>query len=477
MTNPFQNLPLLAFSLSLASSLPLSAGNQYSVLADATNSGANTTRGSLATSLGFIYGVSAFGGTNSMGTIFRFDPATNQYNVVHSFAGGDGGRDPHTGVIRTVNGLYGTTRGGTNGRGTLYRVNLLNNQVTTLHQFAAATGGSPNGPLPEGSDGRIYGIVESEATNNFGGIFRFDADGSNHTLLRAFTGTGGNVRGNGDRCRGIVEGTDGMLYGVTRQGGTNDTGVFFQMSKDGGSYSVFREWPATGLRKPSNRILQASDGLFYGAAAEGGAANKGGIYRISSGGDYTELHEFTDSNDGYLVLSELTEGTDGYLYGCAFQSSNSFGSLFRLAKDGSSFAVLHRFTGDPSDGANPDTPLLETESGIFHGFTSGGGANSFGVAFRLATTVEKPTLNVSGSLRPVFRGRTLRLRGTATDDLEVVRVEYATKSAFKSAKGTTVWNVRIPVKPSAKRAKVQVRALDNDATVSAIAIVRARRAE
>jgi len=477
MTKPSQTTSLLAFALSLAASLPLMAGNQYSVVADATFTGANSTRGSLATALGFVYGSSPLGGTNSMGTIFRFDPATNQYNVVHSFAGGDGGRDPSTGVIRTVNGLYGTTAGGTNGRGTLYRVNLLNNQVTTLHQFAAATGSSPGGPLLEGSDGRIYGIVESEAANNFGGIFRFDADGSNHTLLRSFTGTGGNVRGNGDRCKGIVEGTDGMLYGVTRQGGTNDTGVFFQMSKDGGSYSVFREWPTTGLRKPSNRILQASDGLFYGAASEGGAANKGGIYRISSGGDYTELHEFTDSNDGFLVRSELTEGTDGYLYGCAFLSNNNLGSLFRLAKDGSSFAVLHRFAGDPSDGSNPDTPLLETESGVFHGFTTGGGANSAGVAFRLATTVEKPSLQVRGSLRPVFRGRTLRLRGTATDDLEVVRVEYATKKTFKPAKGTTAWNARILIKPSAKRATVQVRALDNDAQVSSIATVRARRAK
>lgn len=477
MTNPFQYVPLLAFSLSLASSLTLTAGNQYSVVADATSSGANATRGSLATALGFVYGASPFGGTSSSGTIFRFDPATNQYEIVHSFAGGDGGIFPGTGVIRTVNGLYGTTSGGMNGRGTLYRVNLLNNQVSTLHQFAAATGGSPGGPLLEGSDGRIYGSVESEATNNFGGIFRIDADGSNHTLLRAFTGTGGNVRGKGTGIKGLVEGTDGMIYGTTREGGSNDTGVFFQMSKDGGSYSVFREWPATGLRKPSNRILQASDGLFYGAASEGGAADKGGIYRISSGGDYTELHEFTDSNDGYLVLSELIEGTDGYLYGCAFQSSNNLGSLFRLAKDGSSFAVLHRFTGGTADGSNPGTPLLETESGVFHGFTIGGGANSAGVAFRLATTVEKPTLQVRGSLRPVFRGRTLRLRGTATDDLEVVRVEYATKKAFKPAKGTTVWNARIPVKPSAKRAKVQIRALDNDAKVSAIAIVRARRAE
>jgi uncharacterized repeat protein (TIGR03803 family) len=475
MKDTFKNASLLALALTLTSSLPLTAGNQYSFV-DATTSGANATRGALATSMGFIYGASPFGGTNSFGTVFRFDPNTNQYTVVYSFAGGDGGLSP-TGVIRTVNGLYGTTSGGMNGRGTLYRLNLLNNAVTTLHQFAPGTGGSPNGPLLEGSDGKIYGIVESETATNFGGIYCIDANGDNYTLLRSFSGTGGSSRGKGVGFGGIVEGPGGLLYGATPRGGTNDTGVFFRMSLNGFEYSVFREWPTTGLRKPSNRLMVGSDGLFYGAASEGGAANKGGIYRISSGGEYTELHEFTDSTDGFLVLDDLTEGNDGYLYGCAFQSSNNLGSLFRLAKDGSSFAVLHRFTGGTTDGANPATPLLETQSGVFHGFTASAGANNAGVAFRLATTVEKPTVKVSGSLRPVFRGRTLRLRGTAADDLGVVRVEYAAKSTFKPTRGTTSWNARIPIKPSAKRVTVQVRAFDNDGTFSPVAVVRARRAK
>jgi uncharacterized repeat protein (TIGR03803 family) len=478
MTQPALRPSLLFLSaIALASALPAVAGTQYSVVAHATDSGANSARGSMAFSGGLLYGASPFGGTNSAGTVFRFDPATNQYHLIHSFAGGAEGGSPATGVIKTINGLYGTSSVGANGRGTLYRINLLNNAYSILHQFDGATGGQPGGPLMEGSDGRIYGVVQAEGANNFGGIFRIDADGSNYDLIVSFTGTGGNRRGKGVGSKGLVEGTDGLLYGTTTEGGSSDTGVFFKMSKDGSTYFIFREWPTTGLRKPNNRLMLSDDGFFYGAASEGGAANKGGIFRISSDGAYTEIHEFTDSPDGYNVLGELTEGRDGYLYGCAFYSSDNKGSIFRLAKDGSSFAILHRFAGGTTDGSGPLTPLIETEDGVLYGMTPFNGLNNAGVVFRLATTVEKPSVALSGPKRIKFKGSKLRLRGTAADDLQVVRVEYATKTLFKSAEGTTAWSARIPVKRSAKLVRVSLRSLDNDGQLSDLTSVRARRVD
>jgi uncharacterized repeat protein (TIGR03803 family) len=467
---------LLILTATIGSALSSMAGTQYEILANANASSADWPRGPWVYSAGYFYGASQQGGANSNGSIFRCDPATGQFFLLHSFTGGNGGTSPSTGLFESpTNGrLYGVNYGGMNNAGTIYRIDKPGNFFETIHQFTTLTGGSPDGIPIEASDGKLYGVVGSGGAFGFGGIYTINLNGTGYQLLRAFTGTSGSTRGKGEACPGLVEGTDGNLYGVTPGGGSNDTGVFFAMSKNGVTYNVFREWPATGLHRPNKRLLFASDGNFYGSTSSGGAANRGGIFRISPTGDYTELHEFDNSPDGYNLGGDLIEGTDGYLYGCTFFPQ---GSLFRLAKDGSSFAVLHRFTGGTTDGTQPGAPLIETAPGVFHGTTIGGGTNNDGVIFRLETTVEAPTLTLRGPRRVTFRGRSLRLRGTAADDLSVVRVEYATRTLYKPAVGTTTWKARIRVKPTSSRVKVKLRSLDNDGMLSGLTTVRARRAE
>jgi uncharacterized repeat protein (TIGR03803 family) len=229
------------------------------------------------------------------------------------------------------------------------------------------------------------------------------------------------------------------------------------------------------LNRPSNRLLYGSDGFFYGAARAGGAADFGGIYRISPSGDYTELHEFTNSTDGFGVYHALIEGSDGYLYGVAQTSSNGRGSLFRMAKDGSSFAVVHRFKSDQSEGDLPDAPLVETSAGVFVSAARNGGANGDGTFYRLETTLEKPTVAIRGKKRIRFTGSSFSLRGSAIDDIELKRVEYTTRNAFRTVQGTSTWSTRVRVKPSVKRVTVKVRSLDHDELISDFAVVRALR--
>jgi uncharacterized repeat protein (TIGR03803 family) len=476
MQNRTMKTTLLILATTISSALSASAANQYEIIANANASAADWPRGPWVYSAGNFYGASQNGGANSDGSIFRCDPATGQFFLLHSFTGGNDGTSPSTGLFESpTNGrLYGTTYGGMNNAGTIYRIDKPGNFFETIHQFTTLTGGSPGGTPMEASDGKLYGVVSTGGAFSLGGIYTINLDGTGYQLLRAFTGTSGATRGGGEACPGLVEGPGGFLYGVTSGGGSNDTGVFFAMSKNGMTYNVYREWPATGLHRPNKRLLLASDGNFYGSTNSGGAANRGGIFRISPSGDYTELHEFDNSPDGYNLGGDLIEGADGYLYGCTFFPQ---GSLFRLAKDGSSFAVLHRFTGGATDGTQASAPLIETAPGVFHGTTIGGGTNNDGVIFRLETTIEAPTLTVSGPKRVTFRGSSLRLRGTAADDLRVVRVEHATRKLYKPAKGTTTWKARIPVKPTSSRVKVKLRSLDNDGKLSGLTTVRARRAE
>lgn len=458
--------------------MPLLAGTQYSVVGNSTSSGANDPRGRLIYSGGYLFGASQIGGANGFGSIYRFDPNTGNFQINHSFTGGNGGAYSSTGIYKaTDNKLYGVTYGGMNSEGTLFRIDQPGNTFETLRQFALATGGKPDCAPIQASDGKLYGVTGSGGTSGFGGIYRVNTDGSGYSLIREFTGTIGSTRGKGVGCRGLVEGPGGMLYGCAFSGGNaTDTGLFFVVSKDGVTYNFMGAFDAPGFTRPCNQLLLASDGFFYGAAEGGGKSGKGGIFRVAPNGDRVELHHFSEDLVGYGVYSPLIEGSDGHLYGVTFFSSSNLGSVFRMKKDGSSFAVLHRFKGGPTDGSQPGGPLIETANGVFYGTTSVGGTNGAGTFFKIETTLEAPMVKVLGKARPIFRGKVLRLRGTAADDLEVSKVEYATKGKFKPAKGTATWSARIPVKPSAKRVTVRIRSTDSDALQSVVKTVRARRA-
>lgn len=476
-TLSLRTLTALTFLAAVAPALPLSAGTVYTVVGNSSSNGASSPRGQLIFSGGYLFGASQNGGTNGLGTIYRFDPATGNFQINHSFAGATQGNHPSSGIIKgTDNKLYGVNYGGVNNEGTLFRIDQPGNTFETLRPFALASGGTPDAPPIQAADGKLYGVTGKGGTNGFGGIYQVNTNGTGYTLIHEFTGTTGSRRGKGAQCRGLIEGSPGMLYGCTSSGGNaTDTGMFFVASTNGVSYNFMHAFDGPGFTKPSNQLLLASDGFFYGAASEGGNANLGGIFRLAANGDYTELHHFSNGPDGYSVLSPLVEGSDGRLYGCAFLTSSGFGSVFRMSKDGKNFAVLHRFRGGITDGSQPGGALLETANGVFYGSTASGGSALAGTFFKLETTLEAPTVKVTGKARPTFRGNTLRLRGVASDDVEVTRVEYATKGGYQSAKGTAGWNARIKVKATAKRVTVQVRSSDGDGFFSPVSTIRARR--
>lgn len=477
MLKKHMNVRLLITSLALSAGFSLQAGTVYTITGNATGSGANGARGGLVFSGGYLFGASQFGGANGEGTIFRFDPSTGMYLINHNFAAMTDGFYPAKGVIlANDNKLYGVNGGGMNGLGTLFRIDQPGNTFETQRNFAALSGATPSGALIQASDNKLYGVVSTGGIAGFGGIYQINLDGTGYALIHGFTGTTGARRGKGVSCGGVVEGPGGMLYGTAYAGGNaGDTGLFFSASTNGVSYNFMHAFDAPGLIKPCNQLMLASDGLFYGAAEQGGPDNRGGLFRIAPNGDYEELHTFSNNLDGYGVYSPLVEGSDGRLYGCAFTSTNNNGAIFRMSKDGQNFAVLHRFTGGTTDGAQPDCTLIETSNGVFQGTASAGGANGSGIFFKIETTLEAPRIAVTGKARATFSGKTLRLRGTSSDDLEVTRVEYATKGAYKPAKGTSSWNTRIKVKPTVNRLTVRVRSADADGLFSPIQTIRARR--
>jgi uncharacterized repeat protein (TIGR03803 family) len=66
--------------------------------------------------------------------------------------------------------------------------------------------------------------------------------------------------------------------------------------------------------QPVAGVVQGTDGLFYGVTTYGGANNDGTVFRITPAGKLTVLHTF-DGDDGWSPNGGLMQYTNGMFYG------------------------------------------------------------------------------------------------------------------------------------------------------------------
>lgn len=98
-------------------------------------------------------------------------------------------------------------------------------------------------------------------------------------------------------------------------------------------------------------------------------------------GMFTTLHSF-NLTDGAFANSGVIQGKDGALYGVTWQGGSGYGTVYRLAGDGSSFSTLHIFNW--SDGAFPLDRLMQSSDGSLYGTTTYDG-DGYGTVYRMAT--------------------------------------------------------------------------------------------
>lgn len=307
------------------------------------------------------------------------------YQRLQSF-GGLSGSQPYSTLIESTNGiLYGTTSsGGSNNRGTVFSVMKDGSDFRVLHSFST-NGGSGTRPVAgviEGSDGVLYGTTSSRGSNgNHGTVFKLNKNGSGYLTLWHFSG-GGDGR---IPQAGLIEGNDEMLYGTTYGGGVSDPGTVFKVGKDGSGKSVLHRFEGTADGKfPWARLLEGSDGALYGTTFSGttGSSLPGTIFKLNKdGGSYGVLHYF-DYGDGFYPFGGLIEASDGALYGTTTGggSAGNYGTVFKLNKNGSGYGVIFSFTGD---GTAPRGSLAEGQDGALYGATYEGGIGTNGTVFKL----------------------------------------------------------------------------------------------
>lgn len=130
----------------------------------------------------------------------------------------------------------------------LYSFSAFTGKTATTPQLDVNVEGAwPSGALLRASDGALYGVANAGGNGGTGSLFRLSTDGTaagtTYTTLKifgGFTGTSSvtSLGVNADGAHpfaGLMQGSDGNLYGSTVGGGAHGGGTIFKLPLAGGT--------------------------------------------------------------------------------------------------------------------------------------------------------------------------------------------------------------------------------------------------
>jgi uncharacterized repeat protein (TIGR03803 family) len=241
--------------------------------------------------------------------------------------------------------------------------------------------------------GNLYGTTFDGGASDAGVVFKLSPTGT-ETVLYSFTGGADGANPDAELIRDAA----GNLYGTTRDGGTFDAGVVFELIRcdseaSGYEFKVLHTF-AGGADDGAYLyagLIQDAAGNLYGTTGGGGAASSacnspdgrcGVVFKLSPGGTETILYRFTGVRDGADPSASLIRDAAGNLYGTTpFGGPGGHGVVFKVSPTGIE-TVLYSFTGG-TDGGYPQAALIGGAAGTLYGTTVRGGVSNEGVVYKL----------------------------------------------------------------------------------------------
>jgi uncharacterized repeat protein (TIGR03803 family) len=229
-----------------------------------------------------LYGTTADGGANGVGTVFALTK-TGTETVVHSFDSSDGAI-PYSGLLNVKGTLYGTTQyGGTYNAGTVFAISKTGVE-SVLHSFGGpGDGGYPYAGLID-VKGTLYGttVIGGASCGSYhitgcGIVFSITQSGT-EKVLHSFGSSGDGVY----PYAGLVN-VNNTLYGTTAAGGANCSpfgcGVVFSITRSG-KETVLHSFGGTGDGAYSSASLLNVQGTLYGTTVNGGTNGDGTVFSL-----------------------------------------------------------------------------------------------------------------------------------------------------------------------------------------------------
>jgi uncharacterized repeat protein (TIGR03803 family) len=284
---------------------------------------------------GTFFGTTSTGGAFSYGTAFRFNRFTGVLTLLHSFTGDSTEYGSPNGIMQASDGnFYGTTQGA------IFKITSPPTLTfSVLHTFNSTTEGySPLNNVVEGSNGLLYGSIYGlggAPNEDLARIYSIAKTGGSLQILYQAS------RSDGFASNTLIQGKDGALYGTARDGGAfwNTTGCFaagncgtvYRFDVTTNTYTVLFSFDGgSDGRDPEGGLLQGTDGWLYGTTAVG-TLGGGTIFRIGTSGGLTTIRQFGDGTSGYSPRGELIESSAGVFYGTTYNGgSNDDGVVYRM---------------------------------------------------------------------------------------------------------------------------------------------------
>src|SRR6202521_3634157 len=336
---------------------------------------------------GNLYGTTGSGGANGDGTVFKITPSgtlTTLYNFCSQKGCTDSGPNA-AGLVQATNGnFYGATlSGGATNSGTVFKI-TPSGTLTTLYSFCSQSGCTdgtyPSGGLVQATDGNFYGTTYGggAGANNSGTLFKITPSGTLTTLYSFCSQsncTDGSVP-NGE----LIQATNGNLYGTTRGAGSNNSGTVFKVTPSGTLTTLYSFCPQSGCTDgatPNGGLVQATDGNLYGTTSNGGTLGAGTVFQITPTGALTTVHTFCAMQagcpDGANPQGALVQDTNGTFYGTTSAGGvsppyNAYGTVYSLSVGLGPFVETQPTSGKVGKAVIIlGTNLTGTSSVSFHG--------------------------------------------------------------------------------------------------------------
>src|ERR1035438_7907253 len=165
-------------------------------------------------------------------------------------------------------------------------------------QTNCTDGDGPFAGLVQAANGDLYGTTYLGGTGNGGTIFKIAPGGTLTTLYSFCSQT--NCTDGANPYAGLVQATNGDLYGTTVSGGANGCGTVFKITTSGTLTTLYTLCtlgsPCTDGELPNSALVQATNGDFYGITGYGGASSVSagpGFKKTPRGGPTTPYGFFT----------------------------------------------------------------------------------------------------------------------------------------------------------------------------------------
>ncbi len=391
---------------------------------------------------GALWGTTLQGGAKNQGTLYRYDPHTEELVTMVEFH--DVGSPFVVPALAPDGQLWGTTAG------CVYRLNPVTHELATVFKFTGRTGAHPGeraqGELVADGLGFLWGVTEAGGADNCGVLYKINLASGESTTVVQFTGKDGASIGDGP-IAGLTLASDGFLWGTTKSGGAADRGTVFKVNVSSGVFAAVAEFRGRADDDPGagpETMLAADDaGHFWGTTCGGGASGHGTVFkldaqtgRLSSVVSFTGLegevlggpahgHLFNDGSGGFIgacdnggavgtlfrvdiktgrysqlinicdlaktaegqdLRGTLAAGTGDWLWGvCGAGGAHLCGSVYKfnaVTNELVTVADLSGLTG-PARGRYPIAGLVSDGQGSLWGTTFNGGAADLGTVFKI----------------------------------------------------------------------------------------------